>query len=490
MSLVIAIRFIQLGFDFYMSPTGDDNNPGTLSQPWSITAFNSKGSTYSGKRVGLLPGVYQYGTVGGVQTSLYTLCQNIAGGAGSNPGVNNAISINGGSSGSPTYVGSCNSQGNYSARAAILYPADISTGNRSTSECGVIGQAYSAHGSGIHEANTGNVIIDGLVIHKWFQWAIAFYPAVAGTYPTSVNTGIQVVNCEIYDGVGNGNDNSSPIVFQACSGAYAGNNKLHDHIKVVSTGNNISAIYAFSCHGNLYELNTIYNIGIGIFDKDGPQGSPTHRYNLVEIAGAQPYKGMNDCQGGLAADTANIHHNIYYCSATSVWNGRSSNSVIPCPQTTNFYNNTVIYSYNGGPGLEIVQNSGPLSLYNNIIVCQVHSTNGLIQLALGGSYSLGAYNVFDDLTHNPTFATNPNTSSFTPTTGYSLSTWSTATGQDSTSVVATPTFVGSFGVQNAANYQLTGSVGIGTAHVGGVSGGAAINAGAWDGIVTQIGCNF
>jgi hypothetical protein len=48
-----------------------------LASPWSITALNSKSSTYAGKKIGIIgdQGVIQTGTVGGVQTKLYTIYQ-------------------------------------------------------------------------------------------------------------------------------------------------------------------------------------------------------------------------------------------------------------------------------------------------------------------------------------------------------------------------------------------------------------------------------
>ena len=63
-------------FDFFIAPNGDDNNPGTLSSPWSITAFNTKMSTYSGKKVGIIGDIagvqtpIQFGTVGGDRKSV------------------------------------------------------------------------------------------------------------------------------------------------------------------------------------------------------------------------------------------------------------------------------------------------------------------------------------------------------------------------------------------------------------------------------------
>src|ERR1700758_1600452 len=57
------------GFDFYISPTGFDSNPGTFEQPWAITALNTHRSAYAGKRVGLLDGTYNVVTVGVTDTS-------------------------------------------------------------------------------------------------------------------------------------------------------------------------------------------------------------------------------------------------------------------------------------------------------------------------------------------------------------------------------------------------------------------------------------
>src|SRR5881392_1276567 len=48
----------QTSFDYYIGPNGSDSNPGTQSQPWAISAINTKRSTYAGKVVGLLDGTY------------------------------------------------------------------------------------------------------------------------------------------------------------------------------------------------------------------------------------------------------------------------------------------------------------------------------------------------------------------------------------------------------------------------------------------------
>src|SRR5271166_3668406 len=66
-------------FNYYIAPNGDDNNAGTLASPWSITALNTKMSTYSGKSIGIIGDIagaqtpIQYGTVGGTRTTLYSM---------------------------------------------------------------------------------------------------------------------------------------------------------------------------------------------------------------------------------------------------------------------------------------------------------------------------------------------------------------------------------------------------------------------------------
>src|SRR5205814_3005089 len=57
----------QTSFDFYIGPNGNDTNPGTLDQPWALTALNTKGSIYAGQTVGLLDGTYGIQTLLGAQ---------------------------------------------------------------------------------------------------------------------------------------------------------------------------------------------------------------------------------------------------------------------------------------------------------------------------------------------------------------------------------------------------------------------------------------
>jgi hypothetical protein len=478
------------GFDRYISPTGDDNNSGSYGAPWSASALNNNAAAYPSLRVGFLPGLYLSGTKGGVQTSIYAMYQAIGGGPGANPGAANALNINGGAPGNPpTFVGSSDQNGNYSPRQAILSAANIITGARPTSENGFLGQAYQVC------PNKGNLVIDGLVLQHWNQWGIAIYPQLGGAYPPTLNTLVRVQNCEIFDGAGNENDNMAGLVFQQQAGAYAGNNKIHGIIP--SSGNvtlqDCVGILSFGCNVNLYEHNTIYNVNTGIYDKNSPNGSQTHRYNLIEMIGpAASNAALTDCMGGLAADTYTAHHNVLYVPGAApnngaVWNGRSV--VQPQPQSVVFYNNTVLYGSDNAPGLFMQACSGRISSFNNIVVCiGVHASSGLITAYSGAYVGIIDYNTYDDLTHAPNFGLASAANNAIPPY-LQLAGWKTSTGKEANSEIATPVFAGALGVQNAANYQLTGTVGVMTGKIGGVAGGGATNRGALDGTGTP-GCNF
>ena len=90
-------------FDFYISPSGSDSNPGTQSSPWAITSLrdsSGNNSKIAGKRVGLLPGTYNVAS--------------LASGSDSGDYQRPVLHIPAGASGSPTVVQSV------TPRAAII----------------------------------------------------------------------------------------------------------------------------------------------------------------------------------------------------------------------------------------------------------------------------------------------------------------------------------------------------------------------------------
>jgi len=440
-------------FDFYISPTGSDSAPGTLSQPWSITALNKNGSIYAGKSVGIMDGTY----------NVYALCQNSTSG-----NAYPALTVAAGSASAPTLVAAVN------PRKAILDAHNPSGGAYPTVECSIIGQ---------NPNSLGNCIIDGLYLTGSYEGAIQFPATGTGE---GGPTGIVVRNCEIYDIAGYENDNIAGIHLHSVTGALVQNNLIHKvHATSGQAGHNTAAILTFNCSSNIYEYNTVYDCVVGIYDKNPPNGGHTYRYNYLECTGYGP---LVDCSGGSAGQVVTVHNNILIGPQTS----DGEDITTPSSQSLLFYNNTCSYS---GPCGVYYPSAGSgtspaavVKQYNNIFYNSNTSGNGIDTMYQRGAVTLSDYNCY---------STQPGDTPMgfvqAPTAGTlvrdSLTTL-TAMPLDTHSFAAKPVFQ-SATTKNPAGYQLqAGSQGIQAGRVGGVSGGTPCNIGAWDGVVTRIGCGF
>jgi hypothetical protein len=444
------------GFDFYISPTGSDSNPGTHDRPWAITAINTRQRDYAGKRVGLLDGTY----------NVFVPCQT---GRDSTVG----LEVNGGpNAASPTVIAAVN------ARKAILTDINPATGAPATTGAPIIGQGY------LRVPNKGNVILDGLYIHQAWGAAIFFLPLVPPSNPEGGATGIIIRNCEIDNVGGIVANNVGAIKLRWCTGAVITNNTIHSVQPDPGKANpgNAVGIFSFCCHSNIYEYNTIFDCGSGIHDKNAHNGNHTYRYNLVESAGTYPINAIMGGSGGDAGDVLTAHNNLLIAPGKAVWDG--SNVPMPSHQSLVFYNNTCVGGGFFYPAYG--QQSSPpamVTLYNNIL------TNVLV---CNGSVALSNYNVFTNT--RAAFAQTAVTDPRGKSTRYTLSEWQKATDQDrdSTTFASAPeTLFLAAAKLDAASYQLQPTaVGRNLGRVGGRASGAATDVGAWGGGATRIGCNF
>jgi hypothetical protein len=472
-------------FDYYIGPNGLDSNTGTQAQPWSITAINTRRNVYAGKRVGLLDGIY----------NVYALHQASA---WNSP----ALSVQGGTAQSPTVIQAVN------PRQAII-SADssggITGGSYPTAGGGIIGQASNNQ----QQTVWGNVILDGLYITRAYQFGITFWGAGSGEGGT---TGNIVRNCEIYDIAGWENNNMCGLQFWQQTGALAQNNLIHS---VIPNSGNIalwdcSGISGQNNHGNIYEYNTIYNSNSCIYDKNAHCGGHTYRYNYLESMGTYPNAPLQDCTGGNAGDVSTFHHNIIVGGGAGggTWNGSDAIAGY-CPSHASmvFYNNTC-YIPAGSSGVYIPTSgtgtspTASLTFYNNILAIMSGALGyqGLVQFCNGpGCVALCDYNLYSGVTSTSYYLTRSATSNPAQITEeYStLALWLVPTGFDAHSIAqksplfTKPGYVGVRGTTNPAGYQLAnGSPALNAGRTGGTSSGAPCNMGAWDGTVTQIGCNF
>jgi hypothetical protein len=481
-------------FNYYISTSGNDSNPGTLASPWAITAINTKQNVYAGARVGILPGTYD---VSGLMGRFH--CP--------------ALMINGGPNAStPTYIGTSNSSGQYQIGTATLDAKGSSgiygggTSNYST----VIGSAAGQSGGPGTPAKWGNWTLDGIIVVGFSVWAaqVGSFDGAGGQMPNT-----SFLNCTF----ANGNATATNS-----SGIHSGPMELYSYTNCVvsncmfsnntNSGNTDSSHFAGitawggigtgASSGLTIEYCTMLNTcGIyGIYDTGVISGttinncyfdmSTTGGTGLPNIIAIQGFG--NTGAGGLAASS--FHHNI--CKGGWFMDGTADNDSQDAWATAaSYYNNT--YDLAGGAasagtGFRFVAASGHtgnFTCYNNL--CYDNGMTGGAEWGYNASntngFALCDYNIYG----SKAFTTYGANGSQSTTQGLSFSTWKAAIGNreahSSTNSTNPFTKNGSY----ALGYKVqAGSPAYQAGRVGGVASGAVCNVGAWDGTVAQIGCNL
>ncbi len=475
-------------FDYYISTSGDDNNAGTLESPWSITALNSKQSTYGGKSVGLISGTYQYGTVGGVQTTLYSLYQALSGENGAP-----VLSIQGGTSSAQTYIASCNSEGVYSARGAIIDGSNPSGGAAPTVSGGFIGQGYY---DVTGPTQQGYITIDGLIVRN-FTYAGIFFSA-----PSTAFDGLVVKNCELYNG-GNvtSDDNPAAIFMWETATNFLVTNCLIHNCQTSS-----GSYSPWGYPGIMTNCNTpgdgtpstgsitnctIYDIGEPILTKNNQQGIEISYCYLEagDFGTYDPDTGVGIWSaavvGFVAGYTVNFHHNILVGGISGL--GTDGSQTIA---TINCYNNT--FYWTGESLCAIYGNNttgGVLNFYNNIVWSD-GPTPGYENGGINGQGCVGAVNgtgiTTSGVNHNA-YGANTNGVRFggpDGSVGITLSAWQSTYGFDENSVSLSSTpFTSTPTSTEVDTFEISSSS---PAYTAGVSGAIC---GAMDGS-GSVGCNF
>jgi len=463
-------------FDYYISPTGDDNNAGTLASPWSITALNSKMGTYSGKRVGVIGDVggtqtpIHYGTVGGKQTTLYSMMSGL--------GSQNAVlKVNGGNSSASTYLGSCTSAGVYKVGWAIIDAVDPSSGNAPVSSQAItIGQPFYAV---TPVPNPGYTTIDGLVVRNFNYAGIIF-----GDVQTTTLYGVIIQNCQIYNGIcTTSSENPGGIFLGTTSGAQVLNCLIYN---CTTSGGNFSpwgmgGITTYKASGLIVTHCTIYGCGYAIQNKDGNQYG-TYSYNYLDTGNFGNATGQEVAvclKSAIPAtgQTLICHHNIMIGDGYTGY-GADADKI---SGAATFYNNTfytppAITAQAYAAWFDNNSGAGPFNWYNNVVYYKTYGQNNGGQagcLSFTPAYGISASSVnYNYYGTGMLFGTSSG--------NLSLSSWQNL-GYDANSVSGGSPFSGTPAALNATSFQVTGA-----AATAGRNGAAC---GALDGSGT-IGCNF
>jgi hypothetical protein len=471
-------------FDYYISTTGSDSNPGTLAEPWAITAIESKGSLLVSKRVGLLSGTYYL-------ADYWTL--------GSSQGVGAYINMfYGGTAEAPTVIESV------VPRGAILTPeATGGTLEGNNYAClWVDDDADYVELRGIRFTRSGAIGV----------WVMGSYNLIedcqfddfdgsrigidGGSNPGAIrhrNFGrfSTIRNCKFFDLF-----TGSPSTIQSAVGP------VYDYQDIVIEYCSFSTCVPFYPKRNTGNFTFRYNFVYDTTEYSGSEAillsfdvSDHLRYD--DSAGTFPDYGRtsNKCHNNLfVVENTRLSYDSYQ---TGQW----ANDV-------EFYNNTVVLnaSLQEGSGFwrrgndsgDIDNGKTPPAdipvtwdWYNNIFYAGAG-----VNIQAGWMYTRDAYG-FPDLAGAWDY-NGYNTFKYAMLDGATLTEYTTigsfqAIGLDTNSIVdADPEFA-NLGGSTAADYQLEGTSPFKSAgHVGGVSGGATVDMGAWGGLSppTQIGASF
>lgn len=495
-------------FDYFISTTGNDTNPGTLAAPWALTSFNvshANNAKMAGKRIGIIAGNYS------ITTSAFSTA---------NANEYNLLSIPAGTAANPTYVASCDTSGNYSARAATLTWQGGATNN------GIIGCAPVEGGQ--DGSLSSYITIDGLRISGNGSLApngvggghLVMFNNTLASRSSSLEAnirGIIVQNCELYNINPQGSNgylggNYGLVFFVGTIGAVCQNNLIHD---VLYSGTDANAAdhqagcVEIGAQNTQYLYNTFYNChGIAIYVKEGSTGSVA-AYNYFYACSTTAADrggtgavfsgwdgGAGDPNPGPTPLTQLIHHNVIEgCGPVHM---PTYGSPVLTFIALNAYNNTV-YDTNTSAVQGWLQSASGCTneYYNNIYMTtsgssgqggglqsgKINVTPALFASTDYNCYfdAAGSYTVFWGLGSGITYS---GTSGFTSWKG---AVQASVPGSEAHSLLSNPTFALSGGYRaggGANQFQLaSGSPCLGTGR-----GGA--NMGAWDGTTTQIGCSF
>ncbi len=455
-------------FDFYIGPSGSDSNDGlTTETPWAITALNTKRASYAGNSVGILDGTYDVSEFDSYDTE---------------DGNTAIFGIASGTTESPTLIKSVNPRG------AIL---NAKNGSDVRSTHPIMGTTFTSVGGNV--GGTGNTIIDGIHFTGAKYSMLWWY---SGTTSSWGGSGLIIRNCDFSDQYYEEPDNAPAIMITGCDAPLIQNCRFRD-IDVNGTGGGAVGVQLYSCRRSVIEKCTGYNIDRLVDDKHANSGGGRLESTIVRYCHTYSTRnptlfGFDNWQGDTddaPFEAYEIYGNLFRIGANEALESHSGGVV--GQSSTKIHGNTIIVA--GTPAAIIARvvadEAMACDFYNNLIHRASGSAPGDGDYAISeGAIGVQDYNGYPT-SFNVCIITPINDPGGTFVDHTTLSAIRTATGQEAGSNTGTPTFTGSGDL--ATDYQLqVGSFGRDMGRVGGLSGGASRHIGCWDGVVTQVGCDF
>lgn len=436
--------------NYYIGPNGSDGNPGTQTQPWAITALQSKSAAIAGKTVGLLDGTY--------------IC-NIG----------------------QTDTGSSTGGLQWNAPGCTIKAVNAQRAVITTNNSGVYPQA----GEPCIQILASNCTIDGI---KFYQSACVFL-RVTGSGTTIKNCHFEDVKQSRYTAYASlyPADNVGAII--TASNAFPTwtvDNCYFSNILNTAAGENSCCIGPLYYAGNTTITRcTFANSRNGIGWKSHNVGplTVTQCYFDSSITAVAVHGGMsndeftipmrftfknNVCNRvGYAVDSWQANSSF---PDTESWSDIQHNTFIITSKADTFGVGAIAYSDSMTgrllSGTELHQSA----LRDNVFQ-RFSGTAPILYWQAGRNSSVDMFGPIDYNLHSAINMRDANGMTYS-----NLADWRTRTGQESHTLNAAATFINSAG-STAADYKLASGGGKGAASDG-------TDMGAWGGGVTQIGCIF
>jgi hypothetical protein len=353
-----------------------------------------------------------------------------------------------------------------------------------------------------------NLIIDGLYFTRSVSRCVKL-----GDYLQSPITGSIIIrNCRW-----SGNDarttpvaggNNSCLEISNQENLLVQNNLFQDNIgEALNSADHHSAILAWKCRNNVFEYNTSVTSGSFFGKAEGHSGNIL-RYNYIDTShitaqgmGIADWCGYNTGTG----NTTKVHNNVLIGMSPADMRSLYVQGTEFTQHAVEFYNNTCVIVGTNSFGLHIRTASGLLKMYNNIFSSTATSDHAFIAINVQANDTTGVIdaNVYFRPSGSPQWASYAQASLSFQTRSYygTLALARAAIGanglgglpMDNSGATSNPLFAGTGA--RAEFYRLqSGSPYLSTAaspgFIGGLVANGLCNRGAWDGVVTQIGCDF
>jgi hypothetical protein len=454
--------------DFFIAVDGNDDNPGTEEEPWSITALIVHRDVYGGHIVELADGTYDVSAMVAAATDFAVP----------------VINIEGGDPASPTVVRS------HTPRGAHI-TAKNANGYQGPEESGILGNVAPYDG-----VSAGHVALEGLRISGAKSVLLRFGLLEDDPASGFYTPGIRVEGCELFDTDASDlptGGNLTAATFNNVDGLVFRNNYVHDiRGYQAASSDHLSATLQWGTIDALYENNTIAAAG-PLYGKRGyfhGQYDITIRFNYVDAtgytAGAPAIQDFAGADLPAPGSILHIHNNVLRAGTPLHLMSTNAGTQQTQSEDVRIYNNTLVFDSaipaGYGTFLTLHRHGPGARVYNNVLVgpSQPGAADHGNLLVNIGPHALFDFNAYpSDTSKWSTFANGA--ASFPHDSVGSLDAWRAAIGGDEhASVVDDPGFVGSGDFAEA--YRLApGSPLVDAGRLDGDPSAAAVDLGAWGG---------